>query len=83
MTVVFACNIRSVQSLLLCFSIITMTRDKMADYKRRSRFKPCIDLHDGKVKQIVGGTLSDDNPGALETNFIARSVCRPSSMHVT
>lgn len=32
-------------------------------------FRPCIDLHDGKVKQIVGGTLSDDNPGALRTNF--------------
>src|SRR6187549_1204325 len=22
-------------------------------------FRPCIDLHQGKVKQIVGGTLSD------------------------
>lgn len=22
-------------------------------------FRPCIDIHDGKVKQIVGGTLSD------------------------
>jgi len=39
--------------------------------KRRSRFKPCIDLHDGKVKQIVGGTLSDDDPGSLRTNFVA------------
>lgn len=46
----------------------------MGDYRRRSRFRPCIDLHDGKVKQIVGGTLSDDDPGALKTNFIARSV---------
>ena len=44
----------------------------MADCKRRSRFKPCIDLHDGKVKQIIGGTLSDDDPGALKTNFVAR-----------
>ncbi|KAF8450714.1 Phosphoribosylformimino-5-aminoimidazole carboxamide ribotide isomerase [Boletus edulis BED1] len=43
----------------------------MADCRRRSRFRPCIDLHDGKVKQIVGGTLSDDNPGALRTNFVA------------
>ncbi|KAG8218472.1 iron-containing alcohol dehydrogenase-domain containing protein [Butyriboletus roseoflavus] len=34
-------------------------------------FKPCIDLHDGKVKQIVGGTLSDDDPEALKTNFVA------------
>ncbi len=31
-------------------------------------FRPCIDLHDGRVKQIVGGTLSD-NPEALRTNF--------------
>jgi len=33
-------------------------------------FRPCIDLHEGKVKQIVGGTLSDD-PGSLHTNFVA------------
>ena len=25
-----------------------------------TRFRPCIDLHDGRVKQIVGGSLSDD-----------------------
>jgi phosphoribosylformimino-5-aminoimidazole carboxamide ribotide isomerase len=31
-------------------------------------FRPCIDLHAGKVKQIVGGTLSDDGAG-LQTNF--------------
>lgn len=54
----------------------------MADCKRRSMFKPCIDLHDGKVKQIVGGTLSDDDPEALKTNFVARSVRRLSSTNV-
>ncbi|MGH8023431.1 MAG: phosphoribosylformimino-5-aminoimidazole carboxamide ribotide isomerase, partial [Limisphaerales bacterium] len=32
-------------------------------------FRPCIDLHEGKVKQIVGGTLGAD--GRLRTNFIA------------
>lgn len=31
-------------------------------------FRPCIDLHDGRVKQIVGGTLSDSG-GGLVTNF--------------
>lgn len=32
-------------------------------------FRPCIDIHDGVVKQIVGGTLVD---GALpKTNFVA------------
>jgi phosphoribosylformimino-5-aminoimidazole carboxamide ribotide isomerase len=25
-------------------------------------FRPCIDLHHGQVKQIVGSTLTDDNP---------------------
>ena len=33
-------------------------------------FRPCIDLHEGKVKQIVGGTLSG-SPGELRTNFIS------------
>lgn len=33
-------------------------------------FRPCIDLHDGRVKQIVGGTLRDDQEG-LRTNFVA------------
>ena len=32
------------------------------------KFRPCIDLHNGKVKQIVGGSLSDN--GAIE-NFIS------------
>ncbi|RKP25366.1 Phosphoribosylformimino-5-aminoimidazole carboxamide ribotide isomerase [Syncephalis pseudoplumigaleata] len=39
--------------------------------RRHSRFRPCIDLHDGHVKQIVGGTLDDTNPNALRTNFVA------------
>jgi len=34
------------------------------------RFRPCIDIHGGKVKQIVGGTLSDGRAeGGLVTNF--------------
>ncbi len=35
-----------------------------------TRFRPCIDLHEGKVKQIVGGTLRDSGPGPIE-NFVA------------
>lgn len=31
-------------------------------------FRPCIDLHAGRVKQIVGGSLQDDHQG-LKTNF--------------
>ena len=33
-------------------------------------FRPCIDLHDGQVKQIVGGTLSDSGE-APQTHFIS------------
>lgn len=32
------------------------------------KFRPCIDLHEGRVKQIVGGTLGDS--GAVE-NFVS------------
>ena len=31
-------------------------------------FRPCIDLHHGQVKQIVGGTLRDGD-NSVETNF--------------
>ena len=34
-----------------------------------TQFRPCIDLHQGKVKQIVGGSLNDQ--GAA-TNFISQ-----------
>ncbi len=33
-------------------------------------FRPCIDLHEGKVKQIVGGTLGA-GPADLRTNFVS------------
>jgi phosphoribosylformimino-5-aminoimidazole carboxamide ribotide isomerase len=33
-------------------------------------FRPCIDLHQGRVKQIVGGTLSESGQG-LRTNFVS------------
>ncbi len=32
------------------------------------RFRPCIDIHNGKVKQIVGGSLRDEGNQATE-NF--------------
>lgn len=35
-----------------------------------TRFRPCIDLHQGKVKQIVGSSLSDDS-SELRTNFVS------------
>ena len=32
------------------------------------RFRPCIDIHNGKVKQIVGGSLKDEGDQAI-TNY--------------
>lgn len=34
------------------------------------KFRPCIDIHNGKVKQIVGGSLTDTGDWA-QTNFVA------------
>ena len=34
------------------------------------RFRPCIDIHNGKVKQIVGSSLRDKNDEAKE-NYVA------------
>ncbi|KAL1972078.1 hypothetical protein VTN31DRAFT_7297 [Thermomyces dupontii] len=36
-----------------------------------TRFRPCIDLHAGQVKQIVGGTLSAV-AGDLKTNYVSK-----------
>ncbi len=33
-----------------------------------TQFRPCIDLHDGQVKQIVGGSLNDSG---AKTNFVS------------
>ncbi|MDB6128975.1 MAG: Phosphoribosylformimino-5-aminoimidazole carboxamide ribotide isomerase [Verrucomicrobiales bacterium] len=33
-------------------------------------FRPCIDLHEGQVKQIVGGSLTGD-ASTLRTNFVS------------
>lgn len=33
-----------------------------------TKFRPCIDLHEGMVKQIVGGSLTDEG---ADTNFIS------------
>lgn len=34
-------------------------------------FRPCIDLHDGKVKQIVGGSIDDADTENLKTHFVS------------
>ncbi len=47
---------------------------RLAIFYRRAvptlKFRPCIDLHDGKVKQIVGETLNDENKPVVE-NFVS------------
>lgn len=40
-------------------------------------FRPCIDLHEGKVKQLVGGTLGGE-AGELRTNFVSE---RPAAWY--
>ena len=30
-----------------------------------TKFRPCIDLHDGQVKQIVGGSLRDNETTSI------------------
>jgi phosphoribosylformimino-5-aminoimidazole carboxamide ribotide isomerase len=42
------------------------------------RFRPCIDLHDGLVKQIVGASLSDSDTSGPTTNFQTR---KPSTWY--
>lgn len=35
------------------------------------KFRPCIDLHQGKVKQIVGSTLTENDEEKPVENFVA------------
>ncbi|KAF2434180.1 Phosphoribosylformimino-5-aminoimidazole carboxamide ribotide isomerase [Tothia fuscella] len=36
-----------------------------------TKFRPCIDLHSGQVKQIVGGTLTEKDDD-LKTNYVSK-----------
>src|SRR5580658_5837150 len=49
-------------------------RNRADSAKADLMFRPCIDLHEGKVKQIVGGSLTGQ-PADLRTNFVSE---RPS-----
>ena len=40
------------------------------DHRSMTRFRPCIDLHAGQVKQIVGGSLNTSS-SSLQTNHIS------------
>lgn len=43
-------------------------------------FRPCIDLHNGAVKQIVGGTL---DTSLLRTNFVSECGRDPLSLSLS
>ena len=34
-------------------------------------FRPCIDIHDGRVKQIVGGSIDGEKEGVVKENFVS------------
>lgn len=59
-------------------AFLFITVNPISLYPFTMQFRPCIDLHNGKVKQIVGSTLSDDDPAGLQTNFTAT---HPSSWY--
>jgi phosphoribosylformimino-5-aminoimidazole carboxamide ribotide isomerase len=56
------------QNFLFLFSNAALDRDF---HINMTRFRPCIDLHAGQVKQIVGGTL-DSSSAALQTNHVSQ-----------
>ena len=39
------------------------------------KFRPCIDIHNGKIKQIVGGSLLDQNDTAHENYVSTKDAC--------
>ncbi len=45
------------------------------------KFRPCIDIHNGKVKQLVGGTLTDKGNKALENFVSTKSAAQYAKMY--
>jgi phosphoribosylformimino-5-aminoimidazole carboxamide ribotide isomerase len=35
------------------------------------KFRPCIDLHEGVVKQIIGSSLNEENGDKPAENFVS------------
>ncbi len=52
----------------------TKSRETTIQHKKKM-FRPCIDIHDGEVKQIVGASLTTSED-KIETNFKSE---RPST----
>ena len=51
--------------------LVNPTSDSFRSDSVMTRFRPCIDLHSGQVKQIVGGTLSVE-VSELKTNYVSK-----------
>jgi phosphoribosylformimino-5-aminoimidazole carboxamide ribotide isomerase len=51
--------------------------------KGRGHFRPCIDIHNGRVKQIVGGSLTESSGGFTLKNMTAGSDTGKSALNVT
>lgn len=54
---------------LLHHQVLSSRLPLLVDSVRMTRFRPCIDLHAGAVKQIVGGTLDYNSASSLKTNY--------------
>lgn len=67
----FNLNKKQKQQLLTSHTLSTKIETSLEPARCAVRFRPCIDIHKGKVKQIVGSTLHDLNgeSSTLITNF--------------
>ena len=54
---------------LLISPLLSRINSSPAPSTRVTRLRPCIDIHDGQVKQVVGSTLTADGATVQQTNF--------------
>ena len=50
--------------------LVKLSKRRKRERNKKMEFRPCIDIHNGKVKQIVGGSLKDKGNEA-EENFVS------------
>ena len=55
---------------IVCADIRKIYKKYSEEMREQMEFRPCIDIHNGKVKQIVGGSLKDLGDHAQE-NFVS------------
>lgn len=55
----------------LCIRIWLRIEKQKKEKIKKMKFRPCIDIHNGSVKQIVGGSLKDRGDEAQE-NFVSK-----------